>query len=87
MARQGALQIALSKIKLQPPDVEWVAHDSSVEKHSQERAAQPGRHSTSLRAGSPLRSPGFPVESSGVDQNHAVFLKENRTRGVTSSAK
>jgi hypothetical protein len=39
MARQAALQIALSKIKLQPPDVEWVAHDSSVEKHFQERAA------------------------------------------------
>jgi hypothetical protein len=30
---------------------------------------------------SPLRSPGFPVEVRGVDQDHAVFFKENRIRG------
>jgi hypothetical protein len=27
-----------------------------------------------------MRSPGFPVAIRGVDQDHAVFFKENRTR-------
>jgi hypothetical protein len=30
---------------------------------------------------SPLRSPGFPVETSGVDRPHAVSFTGNRTRG------
>jgi hypothetical protein len=29
----------------------------------------------------PLRSPGFPVEVSGVGELHAAFFTESRTRG------
>ena len=36
---------------------------------------------------SPLRSPGFPVESRGVDQHHAVFLRKTAHVVVASSAK
>ena len=49
------------------------AHDSSVEKHFQERSAEPQIP--------PLRYPGFPVEVSGADEFHAAFLNESRTRG------
>ena len=35
--------------------------------------------STSLRAGSPLRSPGFPVEVRDVGELHAAFPTESRT--------
>ena len=42
-------------------------------KHFQESTAEPQI--------SPLRYPGFPVENRGVDHHHAVFFKENRTRG------
>jgi hypothetical protein len=47
--------------------------ERSVEKHSQDNFAEPQI--------SPLRSPGFSVENRGVDPHHAVFFKENRTRG------
>ena len=43
------------------------------EKHFQERAAEPQVP--------PLRSPGFPVETRGVDQVHAALSEESRTRG------
>jgi hypothetical protein len=33
-----------------------------------------GPRSTSLRAGSPLRSPGFPVQLSGIGEPRAAFL-------------
>ena len=33
-------------------------------------------HSTSLRAGSRVRCPGFPVETRGVDQHHEGFLRK-----------
>ena len=49
------------------------AHDSSVEKHSQEGTAEPQI--------SPLRSPGFPVETRGFDDLHAALFTESRTRG------
>jgi hypothetical protein len=51
----------------------------SVEKHSQEGTAEP---QISL-----LRSPGFPVETRGVDQHHAVFLRKTAHVVVASSAK
>jgi hypothetical protein len=49
------------------------AHDSSVEKHFQERTAEPQI--------SPLGSPGFPVETRGFDDLHAALFTESRTRG------
>jgi hypothetical protein len=39
-----------------------------------------GPRSTSLRAGSPLRYPGFPVQLIGVDELRAAFLTESRIR-------
>jgi len=42
-------------------------------KHFQEGSAEPQI--------SPLRSPGFPVESCGVDSLHAVSFTGNRSRG------
>ena len=45
----------------------------SVEKHFQEGAAKPQVP--------PLRSPGFPVETRGVEDLHAALSTESRTRG------
>jgi hypothetical protein len=45
----------------------------SAEKHSRGRAAEPQVP--------PLRSPGFPVENSGVDVFRAALFEESRIRG------
>jgi hypothetical protein len=52
------------------PLICWVR---SVEKHSQERTAEPQI--------SPLRSSGFPVTTRGFAGLHAALFKESRTRG------
>ena len=43
------------------------------EKHSHEGTAEPQIP--------PLRSPGFPVETRGVEDLHAALSTESRTRG------
>jgi hypothetical protein len=45
------------------------------------RKATAGPRSTSLRAGSPLRYPGFPVELGSVGEFHAVPARRDHTRG------
>jgi hypothetical protein len=51
-----------------------------VEKHFQEGSAELQIPFGRLRAGSRLRSPGFPVEVGGFLELHAPFLSERRTR-------
>ena len=46
---------------------------AAEEKHFQERTAEPQV--------SPLRSPGFPVETRGVEDLHTALSTESRTRG------
>ena len=50
-----------------------ISHTSSVEKHFQERAAEPQVP--------PLRSPGFPVDARGVGDLHTALSTESRIRG------
>ena len=52
------------------------AHDSSVEKHSQERTADP-----------PLRSPGFPVEIRGVDDCMRLSIRRAADLVVLAAVK
>jgi hypothetical protein len=45
-----------------------------LQKHEEVKKSQ------AFRAGSPLRSPGFPVQLSGVGELRAAFLTESRIR-------
>jgi hypothetical protein len=46
-----------------------------------ELASWPGVRSPGKTMVPPLRSPGFPVETRGVDDLHAALSTESRTRG------
>ena len=68
----------LSVIRLQSHNNSEECTLRSLEKHFQGRTAEPQI--------SPLRSPGFPVENRGVDQQHAVFLRKTAHAVAASAA-
>ena len=73
---------ALSEIKLQPPDFEWVAQVSILSKRLAGASEGWKERAFGLY---PLHEPRFPVESRGFPALHAPFLKERRTRGPVQS--